>query len=278
MLSIPRCCVLAARTALCGPNISRVPKRLMSAARRRFYRSVGVAGADGQFEVSLDQRKLKTPGGRLLQLPSRPLALAVAHEWETVAEHIQTSQMHVTGLCFTVLDNPHRRTDVDLARKIAGYLDTDTVLFPVELPAELAEIQRREWGAVLQWLRHRFDVAIEPSEPGSLVSTVPPETAETLQRYLSTHNTWALTGLLFAIEAVRSTVLPLAALERKLSPQEVVRLSRLEADYQARVWGRVEWAHDVDCLDTEARVSAGLLLAHLCTATSHSVRQKERSA
>ena len=52
------------------------------------------------------------------------------------------------------------------------------------------------------------------------------------QKYLSTYSTWSLTGLLFAIEAVRSTVLPLAALERKLTPREVVRLSRLEADYQ----------------------------------------------
>ena len=38
-----------------------------------------------------------------------------------------------TGLCFTVLDNPHKRTEADLVDKITGYLDTDTVLFPVEV-------------------------------------------------------------------------------------------------------------------------------------------------
>ena len=32
-----------------------------------------------------------------------------------------------------MLDNPHKRTDIDLVDKIVGYLDTDTVLFPVEV-------------------------------------------------------------------------------------------------------------------------------------------------
>ena len=37
----------------------------------------------------------------------------------------------------------------------------------------------------------------------------------------------------------------------------------------------MEWAHDVDSLDTEARVAAGLLLAHLSSgATAHTVRHR----
>ncbi|KAF0312327.1 ATP synthase mitochondrial F1 complex assembly factor 2 [Amphibalanus amphitrite] len=244
-------------------------------ARRKFYKSVSIAGSDGKWEVNLDHRKLKTPDGRLLQVPNKELALGVAFEWDSVTEHIQTSQMHLTGLCFTVLDNPHKRTDKDLAEKITGYLDTDTVLFPVEHPTELAEAQRREWGAVLEWVRHRFGVDLQPAESGSLVCSVPQQTLDVLQEYLLTHNTWTLTGLLFAVESVRSTVLPLAALERKLVPREVARLSRLEAEYQADVWGRVEWAHDVDSLDTEARVAAGMLVAHLCSsATAHNVKHK----
>ena len=45
-------------------------------------------------------------------------------------------QCYVIGFLrpvFTVLDNPHKRTDADLVDKITGYLDTDTVLFPVEV-------------------------------------------------------------------------------------------------------------------------------------------------
>jgi len=251
-----------------------VPRRHLPAARRRFFRHVGVAGTDSQYEVTLDQRKLKTPGGRLLQVPSRALALAVAHEWEACAETVPLSQMHLTGLCFTVLDNPHRRSEADLADKIAGYLDTDTVLFPVELPIELAEQQRRDWGTVLAWLRARLSVELEPAAPGTLAAHVPEETVAALRRYLATHNLWSLTGLLFAVEAVRSTVLPLAGLERKLTPEQVVRLSRLEADHQAQAWGRVEWAHDVDAYDTESRVAAGLLMAQLASATLHTSRRK----
>lgn len=46
----------------------------------------------------------------LLQVDSYPLALAIAHEWDTQGETIDVPQMRLTGFQFTVIDNPTNET------------------------------------------------------------------------------------------------------------------------------------------------------------------------
>ena len=47
---------------------------------------------------------------------------------------------------------------------------------------------------------------------------------------------------------------------------------------QASRWGRVEWAHDMDQKDLEARFAAGLLFAQLNSAAQHRVAKRDDSA
>lgn len=50
---------------------------LISAAPpKRFYKNTGVLNCDGKYEVTLDNRKLKTPTGSPFVLKSEPLAIA----------------------------------------------------------------------------------------------------------------------------------------------------------------------------------------------------------
>ena len=88
-----------------------------------------VISSSGQYEIVLDSKKLKTPLGLNFNLNSEPLALAVAHEWQTQKDLILLSQMHLTGLCNVCIDNPTKITKYDLADSILSFLDTDTILF-----------------------------------------------------------------------------------------------------------------------------------------------------
>ncbi|KAF7275878.1 hypothetical protein GWI33_011182 [Rhynchophorus ferrugineus] len=99
------------------------------ATKNRFYKNTGILKSDGKFEVTLDQRKLKTPKGNLFTVDSEPLALAVATEWNSQKKKIIQSNMHITTLCNTVIDNPNNLTKLDVVNYITNYLDTDTVLF-----------------------------------------------------------------------------------------------------------------------------------------------------
>jgi len=53
---------------------------------------------DGKFEITLDQRKLKSPKGSPFIIESEPLALAVAAEWDAQKDKIQRSSMHLVRL------------------------------------------------------------------------------------------------------------------------------------------------------------------------------------
>ena len=88
-----------------------------------------VISAGGQYEVTLDSKKLKTPNGAVFCINSEPLALAVAHEWHSQKEQILSSQMHLTGLCNVCIDNPTQTTKYTLVDSVLNFLDTDTILF-----------------------------------------------------------------------------------------------------------------------------------------------------
>ena len=49
------------------------------------------------FEVNLDQKKLKTPSGVVFRVPTEPLALMVATEWDAQHESINRSNMHLVS-------------------------------------------------------------------------------------------------------------------------------------------------------------------------------------
>ena len=49
----------------------------------------------GGYQVKLDHRNLRTPMQKMFLVPSRPLALAVAHEWEAQEAFVQPALMHL---------------------------------------------------------------------------------------------------------------------------------------------------------------------------------------
>lgn len=65
-------------------------------AAKRFYKQTGVLYAgDGTYEISLDNRKLKTPHGTPLVVRSEALAIALAAEWDLQKDTIDRSNMHL---------------------------------------------------------------------------------------------------------------------------------------------------------------------------------------
>lgn len=62
---------------------------------RKFYKNVSISKADGLFEINLDKNKLKTPLGTLFRVPTEPLAVVVATEWDSQKEMIKKHSMHL---------------------------------------------------------------------------------------------------------------------------------------------------------------------------------------
>lgn len=51
--------------------------------------------AGGLYEINLDRRKLKTPGGKLFTVPNEALAVAVATEWDAQRDSLKFYTMHM---------------------------------------------------------------------------------------------------------------------------------------------------------------------------------------
>ncbi|KAI1896001.1 hypothetical protein AGOR_G00090310 [Albula goreensis] len=212
--------------------------------RKKFYQDVSISqGEEGLFEINLDRRKLKTPGGKLFTVPNEALAIAVATEWDAQRDTLKFYTMHLTTLCNTALDNPTQRDKDQIITATLKYLETDTVCYRVEEPAGLVELQKNEWDPVLDWVERRYN-------------------------HLGSYNFWSLTGLEYVITQLKSVVLSFGLVDRHLTVEQAVLLSRLEEEYQIQRWGNVEWAHDYDMYELRARAAAGALFVHLSSESS----------
>ncbi|XP_063790923.1 ATP synthase mitochondrial F1 complex assembly factor 2 [Pseudophryne corroboree] len=235
--------------------------------RKKFFKDVSICQGEGGFEINLDRRKLKTPQGKVFTVPNEPLALAVATEWDSQRDTIKFFTMHLTTLCNTALDNPAQKTKEQFITSSLKFLETDTICYRVEEPPGLVELQKKEWDPILNWAENWYSVVIG-SSTSIMGPVIPPETSEVFHRHLTSYNFWALTGIEFIIYQLKSVVLTMGLLDRALTVERAVFLSRLEEEFQIQHWGNVEWAHSYDLHELRSRTAAGTLFVHLCCSKS----------
>lgn len=238
---------------------------------KKFYKNASIVQNQGWFEVNLDQRKLRTPTGNLFQVPSEPLALAIATEWNSQKETIKRQAMHLTTLSNTVLDNPMQRSRGDIVRGVLHFLETDTILYRSTEPQEFLELQKQEWDPVLKWFRSSYQVELD-STTSLMPPEIPEKTEEVITRRVNSLNDWALVGFQYGVENLKSIILMLAITDKRLTVEKAVQLARLETLYQTKIWGNVQWHHDVDIYQLQSRVAAAALFVHWCSndmATTH---------
>ena len=208
----------------------------------------------------------------MFHVESEPLALAIANEWSSQKDTIERSTMMLTALSNTVLDNPNHLTKTDIINFILTYAETDTILFHNDAEPNLSQLQREEWDPIIEWFNKRYDTKLEKTVDIS-PPVYPPGAKMSIASYLNSHNLTTLHGFQFAVETVKSVILAFACIDRFITPEKAVLLSRLEEEYQLGHWGRVEWAHDIAQQDLQARFSSAVFHIH-CNSFSHFVRQK----
>ncbi|XP_060552485.1 ATP synthase mitochondrial F1 complex assembly factor 2-like [Ruditapes philippinarum] len=240
---------------------------------KRFYKNATISKYEGWYEINLDQRKLRTPGGNLFRVPNEELAFAVATEWNGQKKVIQRHSMHLTSLCNTALDNPMHKSRDDLIKGIIHFLETDTVSYRVLEPDAFYTLQQKEWDPIIHWIEDRYEIEVPIAESIMTSPNLPTETVTTLTRHMQSQSDWALFGYSYAAEAIKSLVLVLALMDKHISVERCVELSRLEQDFQIAYWGNVEWYHDMDVLELRSRLSASALFVHWSSENT-SIREK----
>jgi len=254
-------CFLLGRVQCFGLSSGKQPLSTYT-EKRRFYEHADVMKETDGYQITLDNKKVKTPAGRPLIVPNMELAVAVAVEWNSQKETVKPNNMHLTGLCNTVIDNPKSVMKEDTVNHILEFLHTDTVCFLGDHPDELVELQTKEWGPLLKWFDERFGVPLQFSQ-GLFTESISDDNENKIKSHLLGFNHWSLAGMEYAVETTKSLVISLALMERHLTVERAGYLSRLELEFQIGRWGSVEWAHDLDLLELKSRLAAATLFVHL---------------
>lgn len=208
---------------------------MTEAPLRRFYKSVAVTGTKTPFSIALDDRPLRTPLKRPLDLPTRPLAEAIASEWQAQAEKVEPRTMPFTKLANTALDRvaDHRRRIIG---DIADFAGSDLVCYRVDKPLGLIERQARNWQPVLDWARTRLGGDFAVTE--GIVHVEQPATAlEAIRDYLAGKDAWALTALHNMTTLTGSALISAMACEAAILPAEAWLAAHVDEDWQIEHWG-----------------------------------------
>jgi chaperone required for assembly of F1-ATPase len=208
---------------------------MTGAPARRFYRSVAVTGAKAPFSIALDDRPLRTPLKRPLDLPTRSVAEVVALEWLSQSERIEPQKMPFTRLANTAVD----RVADNYSRIIGDIVDfagSDLVCYRADEPTDLIERQARNWQPVLDWARARLGGDFVVTE-GIVHVEQPASALEAIQSYLAGKDAWALTALHNMTTLTGSALISAMACEAAILPSEAWLAAHIDEDWQIVLWG-----------------------------------------
>ncbi|MFD1341051.1 ATP12 family chaperone protein [Litorisediminicola beolgyonensis] len=203
-------------------------------APKRFWQETSVVDAEDGFEVRLDTRPVRTPAKQPLVLPSRALADAVAEEWQAQEERIDPRRMPVTRSANAAIDKV-RPQQAEVAAMLSAYGDSDLLCYRAEGPAELVARQEAGWDPMLDWAAATFEARLEP-RTGVMHAPQDPDALAKLAAAVARLDAFELAAFHDLVSLTGSLVLGLAA-ERGQDAETIWRLSRIDEEWQAELWG-----------------------------------------
>jgi chaperone required for assembly of F1-ATPase len=220
---------------------------------RRFYKDVSTAAAEGGFGVKLDARNLRSPGGKLLILPTEALAEMVAEEWAAQGEFILQGDMHAFRLANTAQDSiPGAREAT--AASVAQYAASELLCYFAEAPSGLVERQVRHWTPMLDRAQGELALSFVRAE-GIVHREQPAETLARVKALALDLDDFRLAGLAFGAALFGSAVLAIGLMRGWLTGDQALELARLDEAIQEEQWGvDAEAAERTARLGVEARM------------------------
>jgi chaperone required for assembly of F1-ATPase len=214
-------------------------RRNMRALKRRFYETAAVReDADG-FAVLLDERPVKTPARRGLVAPCRPLAEAIAEEWQGQKEFVDPAGMPMTRLANTIIDGVAAAPE-EVAAEIVKYLGSDLVCYRASTPQGLVERQVRHWDPVLAWAKSVLGA--EFLTAGGIAFRPQPDEAIARAGAAIPRNPWRLGAVHAATTLTGSALIALALAAAELGLDAAWTAAHVDEDWNMDFWGRDDLA------------------------------------
>jgi chaperone required for assembly of F1-ATPase len=207
---------------------------------RRFFELAAVHPAEGGFGVALDGKPVRTPGRRLLAMPTEALAAAIAAEWNAQGEKIDPRSMHLTGLANAAIDRIAHDKEA-FAGGLAVYGESDLLCYRADGPDSLVCHQAEHWDPILAWARRRYDVDFE-IVAGIVHRPQPVHTINKLSLAVHSRGPFELAGLSPLVTVSGSLLIGLAVAEQSVGLEQAWNAATADEQWQAAKWGEDEEA------------------------------------
>ena len=205
--------------------------------RKRFYAEAGVAEVDGGFAVTLDGRPIKTPSGRVVVLPVREIADAVAAEWQAQGETIDPLTMPMTRFANSVVDAVIDRVGA-VRDDIAKYFNSDLLFYRAGHPEVLVAREAEHWDPVLFWAADTLGAHFILAQ--GIMHVSQPEQAVAAARDALPDDPWSVAALSVVTTLTGSALLALALHQGVRAPEQVWMAAHVDEDFIAEQWGQDE--------------------------------------
>jgi len=206
--------------------------------RKRFWKDAAAVAEGEGFAVHLDGRPLRTPAKAPLVMPTQPMAEAVADEWRAQGEQVDPLSMPVTRAANAAIDKVMPQFD-EVATLTAAYAGTHLQCYRADAPEALIARQAKAWDPLLDWAAQELSAPLEPTS-GIVPRPQPRESLERLYEEVHALSPFSLTALNELTSLSGSLIIGLAALAGHMSPDALWRVSRIDEDWQAELWGADE--------------------------------------
>jgi chaperone required for assembly of F1-ATPase len=212
---------------------------------KRFYKIAEALQKDGLFAIALDGRVARTPARSLLAMKSRPLAEAVAAEWQEQGERIDPSTMPLTRLANVAIDGVAKEAEA-VAAEIVRYAGSDLVCYRADTPDRLVARQSKHWDPVLAFARDALGARFVMAE-GVMFVEQPAEALEAVSHAVPRDDAFTLAALSTLTTLTGSALIALAVHRGHLAAEAAWAAATVDEDWSAEIWG-----HDAEAAERQA--------------------------
>ncbi|MEH2486166.1 ATP12 family chaperone protein [Bradyrhizobium sp. AZCC 2230] len=202
--------------------------------RKRFYKEVGVAEAEGGFAITLDGKPIRTPSSRQVVIPARALADAVAAEWAAQGEALDPVTMPLTRIANSVVEGVVDRVEL-VTDDLAKYLETDLLFYRAGHPEGLVAREAAQWDPVLFWAAEALGAHFILSE--GIMHVKQPDGALRAARAALPGDAWSVAALHVVTTLTGSALLALALAHGVRDAGEVWAAAHVDEDWNIDQWG-----------------------------------------
>jgi chaperone required for assembly of F1-ATPase len=225
---------------------------------KRFWDSALAEPVGDRWQILLDGKPMRLPGGAPLLVGTPGLAEAIAAEWQAAGGkkggEMSFADTPLTRLAGTAQERVAPQAAAVVA-ELAKYGESDLLCYRVEEPDELVRRQAAQWQPWLDWAARRHGARLEATA-GVMFRAQPGEAVARLAAAVGRLEVPVLAALGLIVPATGSLVLGLAMADGVLGAAEAAAVSQVDELFQAELWG-VEW----ESQERRERVAGEIVLA-----------------